>query len=524
MYEELTGSRKTIGDIDVVYHDGLYHIFHLVLPNHDFIAHAVSEDGFTWSRVENALFIGHPGTWDDSMLWTMHVSPDPAQPGNWRMFYTGIAQHDHGLEQRIGLAHSSDLYQWHKSPVRWVNRCERCRVHWTSADEHTSLYDEESVFPLESAAPYYESSLDEGRRWISWRDPYYCHDGQRGRLLVSARVADGPIVRRGCVGLLEEVAPNHFEVRPPLFHPGLYDDVEVPNLLSIDDRHYLIGSLREDAKVRYWYSDSVDGPWSNYSDNVLLPKGNYAARISRNRDDDGYLLWSFFTHDPQARTVKNLVLPPKHLCRGADGQLVVSSFDGFDQLIHHECSADELGTVILLHENRRGHCESEADDGSLLLTSHHGYQGFLLAQEFESFRLSGRLALHGEGKCGLLIRVDPETHDGYYLSLDLRKGLAQLRAWGTNLAVSGEHMMKFQPLQAAYWRSYGAAECDIRFLAYGSYLECSVNGAVVLSLADQTYAKGAVGVYAESACVRVSGLRLEHLLPRRQSDEHLAAG
>ena len=40
MFAETDGSRKTIGDVDVVYHEGIFHLFHLVLPNHDFIAHA----------------------------------------------------------------------------------------------------------------------------------------------------------------------------------------------------------------------------------------------------------------------------------------------------------------------------------------------------------------------------------------------------------------------------------------------------------------------------------------------------
>ena len=43
--------------------------------------------------------------------------------------------------------------------------------------------------------------------------------------------------------------------------------------------------------------------------------------------------------------------------------------------------------------------------------------------------------LRGKGKCGLVFRIDPASHDGYYLSLDLLKGVAQLRAWGTNTDV-----------------------------------------------------------------------------------------
>ena len=122
MFAESVESRKTLGDVDVIYHDGLYHLFHLVLPNHDFIAHAVSENAVNWRRVANAIFIGHPGSWDDLMLWTMHISPDPHQAGRWRMFYTGLSRRDHGLKQRLGMAVSEDLFHWTKAAVHWEDR------------------------------------------------------------------------------------------------------------------------------------------------------------------------------------------------------------------------------------------------------------------------------------------------------------------------------------------------------------------------------------------------------------------
>src|SRR5690606_39215935 len=113
-----------------------------------FIAHAVSEDGLNWHRVDNALFIGHPGEWDDDALWTMNVSVDPDIPGQWRMFYTGLSRIERGRVQRVGLAISKDLYRWDK--VRNDN------------------------YPIDVAhggGEFYESSLDEGRRWVSFRDP-----------------------------------------------------------------------------------------------------------------------------------------------------------------------------------------------------------------------------------------------------------------------------------------------------------------------------------------------------------------
>ena len=146
MYAGVGFRSSEIGDVDVVWHDGLFHLFHLVLPNHDYIAHAVSEDGLVWRRVENALFTSDPGGWDDDMLWTMHVSPDPTQPGCWRMFYTGLSMSEQGRIQRVGAARSSDLHLWKRV---------------------------DNGYPLEIAEDLYEHRADEGRQWISFRDPYY---------------------------------------------------------------------------------------------------------------------------------------------------------------------------------------------------------------------------------------------------------------------------------------------------------------------------------------------------------------
>jgi beta-fructofuranosidase len=73
MYSGSGYSDWEIGDITVIIDNGVYHLFHLIIPNHDYIAHAVSSDGISWKRVKNPLFFGHTGEWDEDMLWTMHV-------------------------------------------------------------------------------------------------------------------------------------------------------------------------------------------------------------------------------------------------------------------------------------------------------------------------------------------------------------------------------------------------------------------------------------------------------------------
>ncbi|QDT04680.1 hypothetical protein K227x_30740 [Rubripirellula lacrimiformis] len=529
MYEESIGSRKTLGDVDVLFHEGIYHLFHLVLPNHDYIAHAVSEDGFSWRRVRNAVFIGHPGDWDDSMLWTMHVSPDPHQVGRWRMFYTGLSRRDRGLKQRLGMATSDDLYHWTKSAVSWKDHRDANIIAGGKGDRGPrspltdSPYDKDSSFPLEPDCEHYESSIDEPRQWVSWRDPFYYREGDRGYLLCAGRVNQGPLVRRGCVAVMQETDPNHFETRPPLFHPGQYDDIEVPNLFQIDGEYYLIGSLREDAKIRYWHTDALGKPWRAYHDNVLLARGNYAGRLCR--DETGYLIWNFFTHDIAHRTQLNIMPPPKRLTRMPNGMLRVRSFEGFNQRF---LRSGNVSSVKPLQCSVQGQPmvddQSSWQGDSLRLSSEAGFEAFVFPDEVDSFRFCATLDMCGLGKCGLVFRLDPHTRDGYYVSLDMTKGIAQVRAWGTGPDGSGEHMMQFRSLQSGFWQTDLPGRARIELIAYGSYIELSIDGRVILSLADQTYTHGQLGIYAETATMDVTDARLDHLREPAQSDVHLPTG
>lgn len=527
MFFESSWSRKSIGDVDVVYHDGLYHLFHLVLPNHDFIAHAISDNALNWRRVDNALFIGDPGSWDDLMLWTMHVTPDPHQPGRWRMFYTGLSRRDQGKSQRIGLAVSDDLFRWRKETVNWQDLrgqedpdlVKQARAHMAESVSNSikAIHDPDSCFPLHADPEYYEASLH-GRNWVSFRDPFYFRKGDRGWLLMAARVKDGPMIRRGCVGVLEESSRNHFRALPPLHAPMLYDDIEVPNLFELGGEYYLIGSLREDAKIRYWHATELGDPWRNYYDNVLLPKGNYAGRICR--DERGILLWNFFTGDINDRQVHNLLLPPKRITRRANGQLQVSTFEGVEErgngLMDTRCIHSLKG------DRKEAFCR--VDGGELTLVANAGFQGFVFDEEVDSFVLRSRVSMIGEGKCGILCRIDSETHDGYYVSLDLLKGVAQFRSWRTDREHVGEDMMRFETLQEGFWRAGEPRDIVIALVAFGSYLELTINGSLILSLADTHFLKGLLGFYVETAKLRLDELSVRELEPPTQADDHLVQG
>lgn len=207
MYSGSGFSDWEIGDITVIIHKGVYHLFHLIIPNHDYIAHATSSDGLSWKRVKNALFVGDPGEWDDDMLWTMHVVEDGER---FLMYYTGLQRKDRGIVSRIGIATSDDLLTWTKLQL--------------------------PGFPVEPKGIFYETANENPRTWLSFRDPFRFDHENESYLLVSARSVHGHVSRRGCVGMVS-ITNHQPELRPPLLHPLVYDDIECPcvylSLISI---------------------------------------------------------------------------------------------------------------------------------------------------------------------------------------------------------------------------------------------------------------------------------------------------
>ena len=469
-----------VGDVDVVYHDGTFHLFHLVLPNHDYIAHAVSEDGLTWRRVQNALFVSDPPAWDDDMLWTMQVTPDPHEPGWWRMFYTGLAMSERGRIQRVGVARSPDLYRWEK----------------VVAPE----------YPIAAQSPYYEADLDEGRGWVSFRDPFYLRRNGRGFLLAAGRVAWGPIIRRGCVALAEEVAPNRFELFPPLYHPGRYDDIEVPGLVEIEGRCYLLGSIREDVKVHYWYADDFFGPYRNFHDNVLLPQGNYAARVWYYEEGDIWVVWNFFFREATVHG-ERLLAPPKEIAVTESGQLRLRSYRGFDRTVESVVQGSALTPLEPLFDHPGTTCAEEAD--GCVLEAPSTFEAFLLPGVHRDYRMSGTMELEGDGKLGLVMHL-AGNGDGYYLSLDPFKGVVQIRYWAHKPEGGIEEAFDYRQLQASFHVPQ-PGPIPFSMISYGTYIELSLYGYVVLTLSDNRRRQGRAGFYAESSRLRVTGLMLETL-------------
>lgn len=480
MYSGSGYSDWEIGDVDVIVHNNRYHLFHLIIPNHDYIAHATSSDGITWKREKNALFVGHPGEWDDDMIWTMHVSKDGNQ---FRMYYTGLQRKDRGVVQKIGMAISKDLVDWEK-----VNQYQ---------------------LPIGSTGPHYESRTNNPREWLSFRDPFHFELEGIVYLLICARSNFGPVSRRGCVGLAKLI-DNQLELQPPLLYPMVYDDVECPCVFKMNGRYYLVGSIREDIKVRYWFAPEFLGEYHSFRADVLLPKGNYAARIVQ--DGDHFLVYNFFFLDGSVDTLRVLP-PPKQLDTDKEGHLLLKSFYRWADMVLKVINQTAFPSVRPLFNNPTAN--SQITPNLWTVSARSGYEIFQFQKPASSFIWEGTITVEGMGKFGLVTDLD-ETGNGYFISFDITNGLVQIRAWGFNEADNKQNFI-FKNIQSNILKLSAVDSFSFQLIRHGNYIELSVDGIIKLTLIDYTYSGNGIGLYTASAVISLSHSFLR-LLPSPKNE------
>ncbi len=464
MYSGSGFSDWEIGDITVIVHEGVYHLFHLIIPNHDYIAHAISHDGISWKRVNNALFVGHPGEWDDDMLWTMHVIE---KNGLFLMYYTGLERKDRGLISRVGLAESTNLIDWEK------NR--------------------NTIFPIEPKGIFYETAKTNPRTWLSFRDPFYFEYKGESYLLIATRILKGPVSRRGCVGMVK-ITNDIVELMPPLLYPMMYDDIECPCVFELNGRFYLLGSIREDIKVRYWFAADFFGEYHSFNVDVLLPQGNYAARTVL--DGEHLLIYNFFYAFGKIDALRVLP-PPKELVTSNDGRLFLKSYYRWDQLIKKTVQQAEFGPVKNLFANSKASSTIQSNKWTCGAAS--AYEIFYFQKPSASFIWEGILTVEGLGKLGLVTDIDEEGN-GYFISFDLSNGLVNIRAWGFNPQNNRQNFI-FHDIQSGIFDITEDNSIHFKLIRYGNYIELSINGIVKLTLMDYTFSGNGIGLYSSSSVI-----------------------
>ena len=502
MYTPLGTPLSEVGDIEVFPDGDDLHLFHLTLPNHDVVQHAVSTDGLSWQALPAAIRTGDPGECDDDQIWTMSVTQRAID--DYVMVYTALARADRGRIQRTAVATSSDLIHWRKG-VR--NPVASADPRWYEAD------------PAQSGG-------------VSWRDPKPIKIGETYFATVNARERRGPVMRRGCVGLLASSDLERWEVRPPLFAPRGYWDLECPQVFVIGGAFYLTAAIMEDRTQRYWTAPAFDGPYEIPADGGLLaPLGHYAGRVCRWKGLDLFFCWHDPFHETRRRSsaapkpiaiapdvdwdsVSNphgkYVVAPLALDRQPNGRLARRSFPGWnafhDGPDEHPAPADRLA---FSERESHGEWRIEATGGSTDL--------LVMRHEAEHFVFEGRFSL-SSGSGGLVFRFDPRG-GGY--EVHLQTGSAEIALHkrlpesGRDGRVSSARYVELQRGRVVEPIAAGKV-VTFRLVVVGPYIECSIDGEVALATASAERTAGPAGVWAESG-----NLEAHHLVWRRmRAPEH----
>lgn len=287
-------------DFWIVPYRGRYHLFYLQAPRNlgdpedrhalATVGHAVSVDLKNWVYRGTALGPGPAGSWDDRSIWTGSVL---AEEDRYFMLYTGTSRADGAAVQRIGLATSTDLHTWRKDPDNPVLEAD------------LSLYESEKESPL-------------GER--AWRDPcLITHEGQY-YALITARTRTGPVEGRGCIGLARSPDARCWEVLPPVYAPGVFTQMEIPQLLSFDRRYFLLFNADSHWHAHAGVVPQVTGTFYALSSEVLgsygqprlllgdLGHSRYGAKLVVGPDQRWYTL-SWLRRDAAGRFVGGLSDP-----------------------------------------------------------------------------------------------------------------------------------------------------------------------------------------------------------------------
>ncbi len=251
----------------------LYHLYYLQAPRslHDpdlrhrvaTVGHAVSPDLRWWMHCGTVLEAGLPGSWDDRAIWTgsVTVRDDLAY-----MFYTGLSQAEQAPVQRIGLAISADLEHWERHPGNPL---------------------------LEVDTRWYEPQSVEQWGTQTWRDPHvvYASDEKAYYMFLSARVNEGSYDGRAVIGLARSTDLLSWEMLPPVSIPGDFTEMEVPQVVPLNGRYYLLfcatrhGAAHAGkgwAGTHYLVADTLTGPYRQLTDEPLVadaPGTYYAGKL-----------------------------------------------------------------------------------------------------------------------------------------------------------------------------------------------------------------------------------------------------
>jgi len=297
---------------DEVNGETVYRLYHLDAPvtkdpddrhRKAIIRQATSTDMKNWNDLGTALGSDDKGSWDiGKAIWTGNAYKK--DNGEYVFFYTAADAEDEMLYQRIGLARSKD------------------GVHW---EKETKPFNEPD-------GKYYETTETDSPICRAWRDPEVVKDEKSGKfnMYITAKTKDGDPTYRGCIALLtSDELDGKYEAQPPVIAPGLYAQMEVPQVVKKNGKVYMFFSSMEKDYNPEWadkiggpqtglhcfVGDSMTGPFEPLNGNGIVTKSEdnlYTVKLMPDPKRDGeFVAVGWYMEDKPGQKAMTLSRPMK---------------------------------------------------------------------------------------------------------------------------------------------------------------------------------------------------------------------
>ncbi len=463
-----------VTDFCIVKRDELYHLFHIRGERWTWpvgyreldLGHATSTDLRTWTPHEPVLPAGPIGTWDECGNW----APDIIEvDGTYYCYYTGS---DINNNQAIGLATSTDLFQWEK----YANNPVVTPGDW--------------------------SDIAVGKD-VAGRDAMLFADTPNNRYLLyyTATMADG----RACMAVAQSTNLVDWRDLGPTYveEDRSYNRLESAYLVEHDGRYYLFYSAKGGPKSKgfsptffdhfdivYLIGDTPTGPWQKPSNHELLTETTCA---SEHLTVDGVTYMLYIIQEEIAGIWGASVLSdPKRVVWQADGTVQIHEhlpatverkpiFTGntepFTDWVGQggTWTADKAGVV-----SAPSHTATDRDAATDCF-----YMNTLWGSDLV---WAGAVQLGETGVASLMVRGNPSAMAGYRISLDVSEGTV---AFYQLFPGQSDLLLQSRPvaLIVGHWHR-------LKVVVQGAFFDIYVDDILQIVRHQRTYVDGCFGLHA----------------------------
>lgn len=455
-----------VTDFCITRRDGIYHLFHIrgerwtwpVGYREIDLGHAISTDMRLWTPQPPVLPAGPAGAWDEAGVW----APDIIErDGLYYIFYTGA---DRKVNQKIGLATSTDIYHWTKHPEN----------------------------PVVAPGPW--SDRARGQQ-VAGRDAMVFSDTRHDRYLMyyTATLADG----HPCIALAASQDLVHWEDMGPTYieEDLSYNRCESAYLVQHEDKYYLFYSAKGGPQSKghspesfahfdivYLVSDDPTGGWTKPYNHELLKAWTCA---SEHPTFDGTTYMFYVVQEEVEGIWGASVL--------SDPKIVTWRQDGSIKIVEHV--PDNVGQRKIFAQRDKSVSDWVQRPGAFLLTD----DGVLHAQAADQdaylinplwgqdIVVEAEFQLSAGGIGSLMVRCNPSGTSGYRFSLDPDRNMF------------GLYMQLFnQPARLIQERAVNLSSGDwhkLKIVVQGKFLDAYVDDELLLVRTHSAFEEGCFGVH-----------------------------